>query len=312
MKRLFFFSLISVSLGYLLCFPQEAFRASADGLNLWFYTVLPSLLPFLILSDFLVHTGHIPRLLNRFSFFFQKFLGLTSYGGYVFVLGLFCGYPMGAKLTADLLRERKISENEAAYLLTFSNNGSPMFIISYVLLNSLNIQGYTFYTFLILYASTFLTSVIFRFVYQRFHIEQIPNEKETPILSSLGRLIDVSIMNGFETITRLGGYIILFSIGASMIIHLTAPFPTLSWLLPGLVEITTGIHLIASSPAVFSVKYLAILTAVSFGGLSTAAQTKGMLHGTPLSITAYLTAKIVNAVCTLILGSLFLFVQNIL
>lgn len=312
MKRFFFFTVILSALFYLLCFPQEAFRASANGLKLWFYTVLPSLLPFLILSDFLIHTGLIPRILDHFRFFFQKFLGLTSYGGYALFLGLFCGYPMGAKLTADLFRENKISENEANYLLTFSNNASPMFLISYVLLNSLHIQGYTLTTFCILYTSSFFTSLLFRFLYHRFGIEQAPAEKKTPIRSSLGRLIDVSIMNGFETITRLGGYIILFSIGASMIIHLTAHLSTLSWILPGVVEITTGIHLIADSAAAFPLKYLLILTVTSFGGISTIAQTKGMLHGTPLSITVYIFGKVINALCTLILGILFLLVQSVL
>ena len=219
---------------------------------------------------------------------------------------------MGAKLTADLFRENKISENEANYLLTFSNNASPMFLISYVLLNSLHIQGYTLTTFCILYTSSFFTSLLFRFLYHRFGIEQAPAEKKTPIRSSLGRLIDVSIMNGFETITRLGGYIILFSIGASMIIRLTAHLSTLSWILPGVVEITTGIHLIADSAAAFPLKYLLILTVTSFGGISTIAQTKGMLHGTPLSITVYIFGKVINALCTLILGILFLLVQSVL
>ena len=32
-------------------------------------------------------------------------------------------------------------------------------------------------------------------------------------------MIDMAIMNGFETITRLGGYILLFSVGAAGIRH---------------------------------------------------------------------------------------------
>lgn len=37
-------------------------------------------------------------------------------------------------------------------------------------------------------------------------------KKETSEADSPGVILDVSIMNGFETITRLGGYILLFSI----------------------------------------------------------------------------------------------------
>ncbi len=90
MKRFCFFTVILTALAYLFFFPQKAFLASVNGLNLWFHTVLPSLLPFLILSYFLIHTGLIPRLLNHFRSFFQKFLGLSPYGGYALCLGLFC------------------------------------------------------------------------------------------------------------------------------------------------------------------------------------------------------------------------------
>lgn len=314
MNRTPFITIPLLTLLYLLCAPQEAFQASLTGLTLWFHTVLPSLLPFLILSDFLIHTGKIPHFLGHFTSFFKTCFGLTPYGAYAFFLGMFCGYPMGAKLSADLFREGKIEEAEARYLLTFSNNASPMFITSYILLNTLKIHGYTVPTFFILYTSTFLTSVIFRFRYHRFSDNvslTTSTEKETSLKSSLGRLIDVSIMNGFETITRLGGYMILFSIGASMITRFTKFLPGLSLLLPGLVEITTGIHQIADSALGFPAKYLMVLTFTSFGGLSALAQTKGMLNGTPLSINEYLVGKTVNAVCTFLLGILFLVIQNI-
>ena len=38
----------------------------------------------------------------------------------------------GAKLTADLYYAGKISRQEAEYLLTFCNNPSPAFLITYV------------------------------------------------------------------------------------------------------------------------------------------------------------------------------------
>lgn len=312
MKRLVFVSAIISALFFLLFFPKQAFAASSEGLKLWFYTVLPSLLPFLILSDVLIHTGKIPDLLKHFAPFFRKCFGLSVYGAYAFCLGLFCGYPMGAKLTADLLRENKIDLPEAEYLLTFSNNASPMFISSYILLNSLNAHHIALPTFFILYLSVGITSVIFRLRYRRFAVIPPQKEKtEASLKSSLSRLVDVSVMNGFETITRLGGYIILFSIGAAMITSLTDSLPLLSRTLPGLVEITTGIHQIASSSLSFPIKYLMILTVTSFGGISAIAQTKGMLSGTPLSIGNYIAGKTVNAVCTFFLGLLFLVIQII-
>ena len=50
---------------YLLRFPEDAFQASASGVTLWFFHVLPSLLSFMILSDFFIHTGLASVLLQK-------------------------------------------------------------------------------------------------------------------------------------------------------------------------------------------------------------------------------------------------------
>ncbi|MGN0252598.1 MAG: sporulation protein [Oliverpabstia sp.] len=314
MKRFFFFSTVIAMLLFLLCYPKEAFQASADGLRLWFFTVLPTLLPFLILSDALIHAGKIPAVFHRFSRFFSWSLGLSLYGTYAFTLGLFCGYPMGARLTADLLKEKKIDRREADYLLTFANNASPMFISSYILLQTLNMQQMAVATFTILYLSTFLTSLFFRCMFHRFPGKSTATSDDPiqePAQPLPERLIDYSIMNGFETITRLGGYIILFSIAAAMVHTFFHSLPVISWLLPGIMEITTGIHLIGLSAMPVMQKYVIILTLTTFGGISSVAQTKGMLNGTPLSIKTYILGKTVQTAFTLSICILFFHFQTI-
>ena len=44
---------------------------------------------------------------------------------------------MGAKVTADLVREQHISKEEGTYLLGFCNNVSPSFFINYICLKKL-------------------------------------------------------------------------------------------------------------------------------------------------------------------------------
>ncbi len=310
---IFFISVIAVLLYLLIC-PKEAFLASTNGLMLWFHTILPTLLPFLILSDLLIHSEKTEELLKKFHYFFKKVFFLSPYGGYAFCLGLFCGYPMGARITAELLKEHKISLEEAQYLLTFVNNASPAFIQNYVLLHALHMDNHTGITFAILYTSTYLTSLCFR---KKFHSCTIAAQEtsygEITVSShssgwkySLNRLIDTSIMSGFETITRIGGYLILFSILASMITKLTSPVPFLSVLLTGFVEITTGIQHLSASSLPFTIKYLLVLCFTSFGGLSAMEQTRGMLSGTPLSIHTYFVGKLVNTGITLLLGGCYL------
>ena len=295
---------------YLLRFPEDAFQASASGVTLWFFHVLPSLLPFMILSDFFIHTGLASVLLQKTKGIFRFLFGLSMYGSYAFLLGLFCGYPMGAKLTADLFAEGKITKSEAQYLLTICNNPGPMFVSSYLLVDTLHLSHAAGHTFL--YLSLFLTSLIFRLLLKpdcRDLTTAPVSPSSESFRKSVSHMIDASIIHAFETITKLGGYIILFSILASLVVRCSSPVPVLSVFLTGLTEMTTGIALVGASSLKLSWRYLLSLTFASFGGLSCIAQTRGMLVGTPLSIRTYIAGKTVHAVCTLFVGWLLLFVQ---
>ena len=297
--------MIPALLLYMLLFPKKVLADSLAGLDLWFHTVLPSLLPFMILSNVLIGANVVSQLMRPFSGFFRHVLGLSPEGGYAWLLGLFCGFPMGARLTGDMYRQHRISREEAGYLLTFANQSSPMFLSTYVVLHGLGDSTMTLPVFVIFYASAFLTSLVFRIRSRRFRLPPSKPKKEVPEQTSYGNLLDTSIMNGFEIITRLGGYIILFSILAGIVLQLPAPLHTAAPFLSGLTEITTGIHTISGTTLPLQVKFTAIVCCTAFGGFSTVAQTSCMLNGTGLSIFTYLKGKLVNAA---VAGLLCLFV----
>lgn len=297
--------MIPALLLYMLLFPKKVLADSLAGLDLWFHTVLPSLLPFMILSNVLIGANVVSQLMRPFSGFFRHVLGLSPEGGYAWLLGLFCGFPMGARLTGDMYRQHRISREEAGYLLTFANQSSPMFLSTYVVLHGLGDSTMTLPVFVIFYASAFLTSLVFRIRSRRFGLPPSKPKKEVPEQTSYGNLLDTSIMNGFEIITRLGGYIILFSILAGIVLQLPAPLHTAAPFLSGLTEITTGIHTISGTTLPLQVKFTAIVCCTAFGGFSTVAQTSCMLNGTDLSIFTYLKGKLVNAA---VAGLLCLFV----
>lgn len=297
--------MIPALLLYMLLFPKKVLADSLAGLDLWFHTVLPSLLPFMILSNVLIGANVVSQLMRPFSGFFRHVLGLSPEGGYAWLLGLFCGFPMGARLTGDMYRQHRISREEAGYLLTFANQSSPMFLSTYVVLHGLGDSTLTLPVFVIFYASAFLTSLVFRIRSRRFGLPPSKPKKEVPEQTSYGNLLDTSIMNGFEIITRLGGYIILFSILAGIVLQLPAPLRTAAPFLSGLTEITTGTHTISGTTLPLQVKFTAIVCCTAFGGFSTVAQTSCMLNGTGLSIFTYLKGKLVNAA---VAGLLCLFV----
>ena len=106
-------------------------------------------------------------------------------------------------------------------------------------------------------------------------------------------------MNAFENITKVGGYIILFSILFSL-----GKLLPITHLLPFL-EITNGIPHIVSLFADFKLSYVLILCLTSFGGVCAIAQTSAMLTETKLSIVSYTIEKLVTALVTSLLAFLY-------
>ena len=116
----------------LLVFPKIALIGATRGLLLWFNTILPTLLPFLIISN-LIMQFQITDCLTTFLYpTLGKLLRISKAGCYPMIIGMLSGYPVGAKACADLVKNKEISREEGQFLLCFCNNASPMFIISYI------------------------------------------------------------------------------------------------------------------------------------------------------------------------------------
>ena len=97
MKKSLFISLFPASFfSVFLSFPRGLFFYACEGVNLWFHTILPSLLPFLILTSLLLETGAARRISARAEVFFQTVFGLSPAGFYALFLGLFCGFSHGS------------------------------------------------------------------------------------------------------------------------------------------------------------------------------------------------------------------------
>lgn len=308
MKRFLFSTGILLLFLFLLAFPAEALSAAQQGLNLWLNTLLPTLLPFLILTGLLMGSDGIQRVLSPAEKLWKSLFGLSGSGAYALFLGLLCGYPMGAKTASDLYTNGHISQRETEYLLTFCNNASPAFITTYLAHICLEGQIPLRSILSVLIISDLLCMLFFRFiVYQGNTCTDSPgysHKKETSRFRSQGTLIDVSIMNGFETITRLGGYILLFTLVSACISHFLKVSTIIRCSLLGALEISTGLNQIARAALSIHMKYLLSMTATSFGGLCILAQTRSVLNE-KLSIKPYITAKLINAALTAVLVSVF-------
>lgn len=286
--------------------PAETFQGASEGLLLWFQTVLPTLLPFLIITNLLVATNTMRYITQIVSQILSPVFQTSSSGTFAIISGFLCGYPMGAKVTADLLKSGKIEKEEASYLLSFCNNTSPMFLMNYVVLQKIGEDSLLVPSLCILLLPPFLLSFLFRFFYRkRENRTGGASPKHSVSETSVSfhfELFDEAIMNGFETITKVGGYIILFSVLLTLLKGV--PIENAFWnhlLLPSL-EVTNGVSMISASGLLFPIRYSMILGIVAFGGICAIAQTKCMLNGTGIPLLPYIIEKLITAIVTSLLA----------
>lgn len=102
-------------LALLLVFPETAAEGGRNGLVLWATVLVPSLLPFSILTSLLRKKLQGNRLC---------YLLLTA--------GILSGYPIGAKIAGDLYNDGSLTKKQAVFFAGAINNPSPMFVIFFV------------------------------------------------------------------------------------------------------------------------------------------------------------------------------------
>lgn len=299
MKKILFVLFIPGLLLLLFSHPAAVAAGCSRGLTLWYMAVLPSLLPFLFLSGVLMKTG-LFRYLNRFyAPLFTRLFRISEEGCYAVLLGFLCGFPMGAKVIADLVREHHISCREGTYLLGFCNNVSPAFFLNYVCMLKLGCPSVPWKLVLLFYALPVFYGLITRPFY---HFVPVPfTKKQAPLQRLDFPMLDACIMDGFSTITRLGGYIILFTILVQLL-GLLPLSPSVLALSGSVLEISCGIDQIALLPGLSAGYRTAfVCTCASFGGLCICAQTQSVLDGTPLRIHTWILGRIVIALLTAVL-----------
>lgn len=295
----------------MLSFPQTVFTGASYGLVLWFRHVLPTLLPYMILINVLICTPALHWICRITSTFLCPLLGTSYYGTFAVLTGFLCGYPMGAKITSDLLNVNKISRSEASYLLSFCNNISPAFILSYVVAQNMKERNLCIPFFLILTFTPLMLSFIFRLFYRlpesSCSFPQVtPGSFSNPSESISDNFLDRCILNAFESVTKVGGYMMMFSVLIQLLASVL-PNTIFSLLLYSSLEISTGIRLLFSSALYTTEKIILCAFLTSFGGWCCIAQTYSMISSSQLPILPYITAKLVTALVTSLLISAYIY-----
>lgn len=310
----------------LILFSDTAVKAAAKGLNLWAAVVVPSLLPFFIVSDLLRTSGFAYMAGALLEPVMRPLFNVPGCSSLALALGVASGYPVGAKITADLRKNSALTATEAERLLSFTNNSGPLFIIGAVGTGMLGSSAMGLFLFACHLLACITVGFVFRF-YKRTEkgSRQVKKriwadlKKKLAMLAGKradpGTLISDAVRNSVASILSIGGFIVLFSaiisflaetgfirlISAAVMRLLPEGMPyrdaegVISGIISGILEITAGTETVSRCAAVpLHVKLPAISFIIGWAGLSVHLQVKSIVSGAGINIRPYLFGKLLQ------------------
>ena len=277
--------------GCILTNSQLSLHYATLGLKLWFDKMIPSLLPFMILSGVMVRLRLTEKLAVIAYPAVKPVYGVRKNVCYCMLLGFLCGFPMGAKVTGELLEHDRLTLREAEYLMAFCNNIGPVYFLSFALplLGRRLIAPYLFgmYGIPLLYG-LFLRRTLYRDIGIGGSIETaprpLPAETQTPFPERFLDALDSSVRSSVQSILTLGGYMVLFNL-LNLLPHVLLGH-SLPMAAP-LLEITGGLGMLGDALPLYS------LLALSFCGFSCIAQTYSCIRNTDISLSGYILHKVI-------------------
>lgn len=305
----------------LLLFSNSNLPAIKSGLNLWATSVVPSLFPFFVATELLMHTNIVYQLGNFLNKYMKPLFNIRGEGSFAFIMGIISGYPVGAKIATNFRKNGICSKEECERLLSFTNNSGPLFIIGTVgilMFRSTTIGILLFITHLL---GSITVGILFKFWKSKsnsnlseknFSNSSSPSKKVS--FSNLGEVLAESITSSISTILLIGGFVVIFSsiisiLKSSGILNFVAyslspifdfcniDTSFISPLLSGFLEITNGISsisMIACKKLSINIIFTAFL--LGFGGISVLLQVWSITSKTDLSIKPYLYGKSLHGI----------------
>ena len=291
---------------FMLALPELAREGALEGLRLCSEIIVPSLLPFMILSSLIIHSGAAGFLSALLRKPVTRLFRLPPQCGTPFIVGILAGFPVGAKSAVELYQNKMITKDECARTLAFCNNTGPAFVIGVIgaaLWNSVRVG-------VILYVSQILSAVLTGFLLSRRYPKR-PPERSCLLYGKVSFSSVVS--ETAEALLNICVLIIFFSVVIKFLTFTSAVFFSsfiknrnlvlfLSAVLSSIIEITNAVSAASGMASFTSVGALVITAfAVGWSGISVHMQVAqlNMSHGIPLK--PYIAGKFFQGAVTALL-----------
>ena len=294
-KRIFaaFFSAAGILL--LILDAKTALQGATEGIRLCLYTVVPSLLPFFVLSMLL--TGALMGATVGFLRPLGAILGIPKGSESLLLTGILGGYPTGAQAVAQNWRNGYLNADNANRMMVICNLAGPAFLFG-IVGSQFSSVSVTWMLWMIHVLSAVITAALLPKPIQQFTSVR----RGTPIS------VTEAVSRSVHVMATVCGWIVLFRV---ILAFLSRWF---LWMLPislevlifGLLELANGCCALHQIPHE-GLRFILASAMLSFGGLCVSMQTASVTTG--LDFRGYVPGKLLQTAISIILA---LFIQSFL
>ncbi len=285
----------------LLAFPAEMSTGVREGLSLCGETLIPSLLPFLILSGFFSLSGPARAAEKLFGPVVKRLFHLPGCAAIPVLMGTLGGYPVAARSAAVLMKNGALSARDVQRLLCFCVNAGPAFLVGAVGAGMFHSPGIG----MLLLASQMISSLVIG-VFLGFGQRPEKGKADVKTLPYSQALVS-AVEQGVSGMLGICGFVLLFSSLTALWKVIGVPelladrFPqadqnALFSLYTGFWEVTTGCREAVKANGITGVFLAAFL--VSFSGVSVLFQVISLFPAKTVSFRPFVLSRLFHGLLT--------------
>lgn len=268
----------------MLLSPGAAKAGFLNGMKLCAVTLLPALLPFMILSSFFLH---LTIAYAHASSGMLRLLRLPKSCFFAVLFSMVGGYPVGAALTATLLREQQITPPQARRMLCFCVCPGPAFVMSAVGVDLLQSRR----AGVLLYVSTVLSALllgVLTAIFTRQEPQPVIPLKETHA-PPVGLLLSAAVDESARSMLSVCGWVCFCSSLLGLLAFVRLPAAA-DLTLSVVFEVTSGAARCAGT-----VPLPALAAILGWGGVCTHFQVLGPLTRAQMPLGRFMAFRLLHA-----------------
>lgn len=294
---------------YTLINIKSTNTSTMNTLIIFSKTILPALLPFLILNQLLIKLGIIDLIAYFLQFISYPLFKISGKGASIIIIGLLNGFPSSVIFTSIMFKEKQINKEESQRLINYIFFPSISFLFNII---QSNLNNKYLFTYLIL--SLYLTGFLFLYI-SSFKVKEntsLLSFKETIncIKEKLTKVVFIkdlkdTINYAFNTLVNILGIIVIFQIPCQIINSITNS--NNSYIFKGLIEFSMPSIQLSSSTLNKKRIVLLLGTILSFSSLSSIMQAVLFINEATLDSKKFIINRLIICISTYAILLTFLF-----